>query len=263
VLSENTLVNPELMQLDISVRRIIGRALLKDCQILFQEYNKNGVSSEEKLPLRIYIVNHGANIFGNEGSPVKSVKLCKVLLDPEFPQNTIVALEKSKILIKYQIVLIAEFEDGSFDVISLPKDLSSIGAYNEKTVKAFVENPVIDMKGVPLIQCNKGEKAYDTFLIESKNNAYTSFEYSTCIPLSSFSPSPEGFQLEDPTLRSSITLRNLRYEIDVGSTCKILIGNSNNNSIWTTIIDFSLYEDINNKMSIEQDIYVPGMPVEE
>jgi len=65
-------------------------------------------------------------------------------------------------------------------------------------------------------------------------------------------------ELEDPTLQSYIVLRNLTYDIDVLEQFQVFT--SDTTSIWTTMVDFSLFEDIIDKIGIDQDIQIIGKP---
>lgn len=53
-------------------------------------------------------------------------------------------------------------------------------------------------------------------------------------------------------------LRNLTYEVDVLD--QYLAGAGEDTTIWTTMVDFSLSEDIIDKLGIDQDIRIIGTP---
>jgi len=265
IVSENIIFSPESGQLNISARRIIGMAALRDNQIVFQQEGYMHEAGKTKYPLRLYIINHGADISGSKGSPVKSVKLCKRLIEPESPEIVLISKQNSKITLRFQIVLIVEFENGNFDVIKIPNQISLKDKYYSKAAKAFVEDTVIDRKGIPIVQRENKEELYDTFVIKKNKNEYCYFEYSTILPLSNFNSSFDSFHLDDPTLQSMIFLENLRYDIQVRNAYKIsfdTFDNGNDGGIWTTITDISLFEDIISKIGIEQDIIIPGKSVE-
>ncbi len=248
--------------LDIYARRVLAKAELFDVQEVFQEnYSITGTPLGTKAPLLLYIINSGAvNTEGpntNFGSPVQCVKLCKRVLDP--PRNSITCTKKSKVVLDFELVLIVEFEDDTFDVLTLPKNLSSRLHYDSAITKAFVESTVIDPAGMPVIQHQNAVQPFETLVILSTGvNQYTKFEYTVNIPFTSFLPALRKCELEDPTLQSYIVLRNLTYDIDVLEQFQVFT--SDTTSIWTTMVDFSLFEDIIDKIGIDQDIQIIGKP---
>ena len=86
--------------LDIFTRRVLAKAELLQVQDVFQENYSNTntpVPLGTKAPLRLYIINHGAEASDESpntsyGSPVRCVKLCKRVLDRD-PGNTILYAE--------------------------------------------------------------------------------------------------------------------------------------------------------------------------
>ncbi len=250
--------------LDIFARRILSKAELLQEQELFQENYSGSIPLGTKGPLKLFIVNHNAtnsqvpNTY--YGSNVKCVKLCKRILDGD-PQNTVICTQKSKVVINFELILIVEYEDNTFDVLTLPKNLSSQLNYDPAITKAFVEGTVIDATGTPVIQHQNVVQPYETLVIKSTDvNQYTNFEYAVSIPLSSFSVALRRCELNDPTLQSYILLRNLDYEVDVLDPFQVFTAADNSTSIWTTQVNFSLFEDIIDKLGIDQDIEIEGIP---
>ena len=248
--------------LDIFARRVLSKAVLLQEQEVFQEAYDGATPLGTKLPLKLFIINHGST--NTEvpalGSLVKCVKLCKRILDGD-PENTIICTQKSKVIINFELVLIVEYEDNTFDVLTLPKNLSSRLNYDPTITKAFVEGTVIDAAGVPVIQHQNVVQPYETLVIKTTGvNVYTNFEYTVKIPLSSFDVVLRKCELNDPTLQSYILLRNLSYEVDVLDPFRVYTAADNSTSIWTTEVDLSLYEDIIDKLGIDQDIQILGTP---
>ena len=253
--------------LDIFARRVLAKVELTQQQEVFQEAYTNTVPSVPagtKLPLKLFIINHDASEMPvpntDYGSPVKCVKLCKRILDNE-PANTIICTQKSKIVINFELVLIVEYEDNTFDVMTLPRNLSSRLQYDPAITKAFVESTVIDATGTPVVQHQNVTQPYELLVIRSTGvNQYTNFEYTVNIPITSFNAVLRKCELEDPTLQSYILLRNLNYEIDVLDQFQVFTAADSSTSIWTTEVDFSLFEDIIDKLGIDQDIEICGTP---
>lgn len=250
--------------LDIFARRVLAKSEQLQEQELFQE-NYSGVTPGGTIsPLRLYIINHDAapqTVPNTDyGSPVRCVKLCKRILDQD-PANTIICTQKSKVIVNYELILIVEYEDNSFDVLTLPRNLSSRLNYSGATTKAFVEGTVIDATGTPVIQHQSAVVPYSMLVIKSTGvNAYTNFEFTVSIPLSNFNAVLRKCELEDPTLQSYIVLRNLDYDVDVLDQFQVFLNSAGTSSVWTTVVDFSLFEDIIDKLGIDQDIRIYGSP---
>lgn len=253
--------------LDIFARRILAKAELLQMQEVFQEnYSTAPAPLGTKAPLKLYIINHGAvetaadtpNI--SHGFPVKCLKLCKRILDGD-PRNTILCTQKSRVSLNFELVLIVEYEDDTFDVLTLPRDLSAFTQYNASTTKAFVDTTVLDpTAGTPVVQHQNVTQPYEQMVIKynSDATAYANFEYTVTIPLSSFSAALRKCELNDPTLQSYIVLRNLTPEVDVLD--QYLARAKAATTIWTTVVEFSLSEDIIDKLGIDQDIQIVGTP---
>lgn len=253
--------------LDIFVRRVLAKAELLHKQEVFQEnYSTSGSPQPlgTKAPLKLYIINHGATPTDTSssntsyGSPVKCVKLCKRILDKD-PGNTILCTQKSKVILNFELVLVVEYEDNTFDVLTLPKDLAAFSKYTAGK-KAFVEATVLDSNGTPVIQHQSVTQPYEQMVIKYNQGAtaYANFEYTVVIPLSSFSAVLRKCELNDPTLQSYIVLRNLTYDVDVLD--QYLATATATKTVWTTMVDFSLFEDIIDKLGIDQDIQIVGTP---
>ena len=254
--------------LDIFARRILAKAELLQMQEVFQENYSTAtppVPLGTKAPLTLYIINHGAVATTDSpntsyGSPVRCLKLCKRVLDGD-PRNTILCTQKSRVALNFELVLIVEYEDNTFDVLTLPRDLSAFTQYNAATTKAFVDATVLDpATGTPIVQHQNVAQPYEQLVIKYNQaaTAYANFEYTVTIPLSSFSAVLRKCELNDPTLQSYIVLRNLTPEVDVLD--QYLASASATTTIWTTIVDFSLSEDIIDKLGIDQDIQIVGTP---
>lgn len=259
-------MSDEAQILDIFARRVLAKAELLDMQEVFQENYSTTPSAPlgTKAPLTLYIINHGAlpsedTPNTSYGSAVRCVKLCKRVLDKD-PGNTILCTQKSKVVLNFELVLIVEYEDNTFDVMTLPRDLSAFTQYTA-TTKAFVEGTVLDTTdGTPIIQHQSVAQPYEQLVIKynEAGTAYENFEYTIAIPLSSFSAILRKCELNDPTLQSYIVLRNLTYDVDVLD--QYLAAAGAESTIWTTMVDFSLSEDIIDKLGIDQDIQILGTP---
>ncbi len=250
-------------KLDIFAKRVLAKAILSGTQEVFQE---NTNPTGEKLPLKLFIINNGSTpaeqpAQPNPGSAVKCVKLAKRVIAGDYPQNTVICTQKSRVTVRFQLVLIVEYENGTFDVITLPKNLSSRLQYSAATTKAFVDSTVINDIGTPVLQRQNKVVPYESLNIVSTGvNAYTAFDYTVTIPLSQFDNLLKSCELEDPSLQSYILLRNLDYDVDILDVFQLFTNAANTTSVWTTIVNFSLLEDIIDKLGIDQDISILGTP---
>ncbi len=251
-------------KLDIFAKRVLAKAILSGTQEVFQEkYDDINNPTGEKLPLKLFIINDGSTPTAQpvQGSPVKCVKLCKRVIASDYPQNTIICTQKSRVSVRFQLVLIVEYENGAFDVITLPKNLSSRLHYSASTTKAFVESSVIDTNGIPVLQRQNIVVPYESLIIKYNGvNDYTAFDYTVTIPLTLFDNILKHCELEDPSLQSYILLRNLKYDVDILDVFQVFTNAENTASVWTTIVNFSLLEDIIDKLGIDQDILILGTP---
>jgi hypothetical protein len=251
----------DLHKVDIFAKQVLGKKVLADTDTLWQEEYTAGVLTGKKIPFRIYIINNGSIPAEQPvlGSPVSCVKLCKRVIEADYPRNTLVCAGKSRVTHRYQLVLLVEYENGTFDVLTLPRNLSNRLQYNPATTKAFVDSTVIDTTGIPLLQHQNQVVPYESLVIVAEGvNNYTSFEYTVSIPYSMFEPNLKYCYLEDPSLQSYILLKCFRYDTDVLDT--FLVSTSSTESVWTTIVQLTVTEDIIDKLGIDQDVIVYGVP---
>lgn len=295
---------PGAKALDIFAKRVLGKKTLFNYQEAYQE--KYGLIPGSnppangplgvKIPLKIYIINHNsaAALAPEEGSPVKCVKLCKRIFDPGYPLNTLICTSKSRITIRFQLIMLVEYMDGTFTMLNLPNDLNAQTNYINTllfTTKGFLDQTVIEplYTIIPpvvtpptpgsvtvsenfIVQNQNQLKPYETLVIKKINNV-SWFEYSVTIPFTDFEPNLRQCELEDPTLESHILLKNRKSDFDVLNSVRIpatvaysatALGNFTIDSyIYATEVDFSLYEDIIDKLGIDQDINIEGVPENE
>lgn len=243
--------------IEIFARQIIGKKAFLNIATFWQE--KHGDSGHaEKQPVRLYIVNDGSTPSPSPqaGSPVKAVKLCKRAIVPDYPKNTVTGTKKSRIIHRYSLVLLAEYENGEFRIIHLPRQMSAPGAFREGNTMVLCD--FIDPGGQASVPQRTGsEDLAEKLGIIPGVGYFSAFEYILVFPISGFEPGIRAEDLENPTLQSTIILSNLRYESDVAEP--VLLPAGENSSIWTTAVDFMIFEDILVKLGVDQDIVVPGL----
>ncbi len=258
-MSEEVNNNNDLREIDIFAKQVLGKKVLRDIYTLWQEEYSAGTPTGIKEALRLYIINDGSVPAAQPvlGSPVVCLKLCKRVIEPEYPRNTLICSSKSRIIHRYELVLLVEYENGNFDVITLPRNLSRRVQYDANITKAFVESTVIDSAGVPVLQRQNQNAPYESLIIVSEGvNNYTSFEYTVTVPFADFEPKLKYSYIEDPSLQSYILLKCFRYDVDILDTFQVSTGPTE--SVWTTIVDLYVTEDIIDKLGIDQDIIVQG-----
>ena len=253
-------VNPvyDWQQIEIFTRQILGKKAFQDVCTLWQENSGQQSGNGAKHPMRLYIVNDGAcpGVSPAAGSPVKSVKLCKRAAVPDYPKNTITGTKKTRIIHRYSLILLTEYENGEFRVITLPRQLSAPGSYRKGSTMAFCGMISTDgQTSVPQRMNDTG--CSEKLAIIPEGNSFSAFEYMLTFPLNAFEPAISPVELENPGLKSTIILSNLRYETDIIEPVTVPAGEGS--LIWTTAVDLMVYEDITIKLGMDQDIIVQGL----
>ncbi|NMA67495.1 MAG: hypothetical protein GX957_14895 [Clostridiaceae bacterium] len=252
-------IKKDVHYIDIFAKQILGKKVLANTETLWQEDYSAGVPTGNKRTFRIYIINDGSTPDEQPalGSPVVCIKLCKRIIEPDYPRNTLICASKSKVAHRYELVLLVEYENGNFDVITLPRNLSNRLQYDPTITKAFVDSTVIDAAGTPILQRQNQSSPYESLIIVSAGlNNYTSFEYNVAIPFADFEPKLKHRYIDDPSLQSYILLKCFRYDADILDT--FLVSTSDTTSVWTTIVELTVAEDIIDKLGIDQDVIVQG-----
>lgn len=253
-----------LETIEILAKRILARAVLPQMQLVFQERYERDAPAGTKAPLRLYIVNRGAMESdapnASFGSPVNRVELFKLLPAAE-PQGGIESAQKPLVYLRFRLVLIAEHEDGGFEILRLPEGLSVPQKYEPDTAKAFVDATVIGADGMPAQQRQSAAPPFDSLAIRSGDaGAYAEFCYAAAVPLSQFNPEIQREGLLNPALRAFVLLQNPAYAADVLGQQQVFTRADRSKSVWTTVVDFSLYEDVIGRLGVEQSIQLLATP---
>lgn len=221
-------------QLGILVKRILAKYTAAENQFFFQEKRDQvtGNGTGMKEPVRLYIRNAGEN----GEFPVQDItEVITSLTDT--PSNFIVSNNKSRIKISFKIFLLVKHQDVvAPSLIVLPDD---IGA--------------------------KCTTQYDLTIPQHKSHDYPkealqisdgNFMYVADIPLSEFDNQLTGNQLHDSTLKSHVVLKNLSWTVDVDD---IVRNEKGGHSIPATSTTVAVFQDITDKISIDQDIIINGI----
>jgi hypothetical protein len=253
----------DLKKIDIFAKYVLAKSEFKNTQILFQEaYNENAVGTGEKLPFRLLIINHNSvpGAVPDTGAGVRCIKLYKRVIADGYPVN-IMCPGKSRVTIRYQLILVVEYEDGFVDILTLPNNLSNPFQYNPLTTKAFVDSTVISPAGMPVVQHQNITVPHETLVIVSNGvNDYPWFDYSINIPLSYFEKYSKHFNLNCAELESYVLLKCLHSDVDILSSQLVPLNAENTLFVWTTEVALSVFEDIIDKLGMDSDIIICGSP---
>lgn len=227
----------EPQQLDIYVKRILARYLGAGTQILFQEHRDpvTGIPDGTKEPLTLYIDNGG----DSNQYPVQCIsEVIQSLIG--IPTNTIICNSKSRISFAFKVFLLVKFQGlAAPSLIVLPDDIGS---------KVMTE---YDMTQPQNINHNVPK---ETLQIVGGN-----FVYTADIPLSMFDNPLTQDQLNDPTLQSHVILRCMTWTVDVDG---VGYNGTGTPPVLATTVYLSKFEDILDKIGIDQDIFIDGTPEE-
>jgi len=252
----------DLEKVDVFAKQVLARTVLKNTQILFQEaYDENSMATGEKLPLRLLIVNHNSlpSSVPEAGAAVRCIKIYKRPIAEGYPENIIVCTSKSRVTIRYQLILVVEYEDGYVDILTLPNNLSNPFQYDPSTTKAFVDSTVIDESGIPAVQRQNIIQPHETLrIVYNGVNNYPWFDYSVNIPFNMFDRQLKPCVLDKQELESFVLLRCLRSEIDVREPELVSLNAEGSLLVWATEVAISLFEDIIDKLGRDSDIVICG-----
>jgi len=257
IMSEKVNSIYDWQEIEIYTRQILGKKAFRDVCTLWQE-KSGGSGAAAKQPVRLFIVNDGAcpGVSPPAGSPVKSVKLCKRAVLPDYPKNLITGTKRSRIIHRYSLVLLLEYENGEFKVITLPRQMSAPGSYSEGITMAFC-GIISPNGGIPVPQRTEDESSSEKLSVIPDGSVFSAFEYTMAFPVNAFEPPLSLSDIENTALKSAIQLAGPRFESDIAEP--FLIPAGADGSIWTTAVDLALYEDITIKLGVDQEIVVQGV----
>ena len=215
----------------IYVKRILAKYFMPECQLLFQEKCDpvSGVHMGVKEPLKLFINNAGEN----GENPIQGVTEVIMSLT-EQPASVIITNSKSRIKIVFKVFLLVKYQDmAAPSLIVLPDDLGS---------KCYTS---VDLT---TSQHKDNDQPRETLQISDGN-----FLYISDIPLPEFDNQMTSFQLHDPTLQPYVVLKNFTWAIDVDDVVR---SGSGSPATETTL---SIFQDVLNKISIDQDLEISGI----
>jgi len=220
-----------LEKVGIFVKRILAKYFMPECQLLFQEKRDpaTGTCMGAKEPLKLYIYNAGE---GGE-NPIQGVT--EVIMSfTETPSSVIITNSKARVKIIFKVFLLVKYQDmAAPSLIVLPDDIGA-KCYTSADLSAP--------------QRKDHDQPRETLQISDGN-----FLYIADIPLTEFDNQITSYQLHDPSLQPYIVLKNFAWSIDVDD----VVRNGSGNAATETVL--SVYQDVLNKISIDQDLEISGV----
>jgi len=156
----------------------------------------------------------------------------------ECPTNIIICNSKSRISITFKVFLLVKFQGlAAPSLIVLPDDIGT---------------SVMTQYDLTLPQNKNHATPKETLQIVNNN-----FVYTADIPLSQFDNPLAQDQLNDCTLQSHVLLKCMSFLIDVDGVANDGTGTP---PVPATTVTISISEDILDKIGIDQDIFIEGIP---
>lgn len=239
----------DTQELEITTRRILGKSIQRNLQTLWQY---DGTEKAMKKPLRLYIVNEGS-IPGNPppfGSPLRDVRLLKRVIPDDYPKGLLRSSDKLRVVHRFSLILLLEFENESLKIIQLPKSLSR--------VDEFLSGATIVMADTCVFSETSRLSGSDALCLVKGEQAFMAFEYAKSLSPSDFIPDLGTTGFNNPSLLSRVTLEELQCHLSVQGVHRMPL--SGDSSIWTTIVEINLTETMITRLGLDQDIIIQGFP---
>ena len=258
---KQTTPTPE--QLDIYVKRILAKYANEE-QILFAEQVSGTTPVDQKVPLD-FCVDKKLEVGTANYLGVKCIQ--EVKITDWNASEEIICNHKAKLIITYKVVLWIKYEDNSFGIVVLPDDV-----YKSNPTASFISNMAIPQT----IGNNETLEIIDI-------GTNPKFKWTKSVPLTEFDAviPPEAF--DDPTIQSHLLIKAIRPEYDILNDCPYAAGGTTpvigrgphavgHNQAGTaeggiyhsehgaTEILLSLYVDLLDKLGIDQDVLIEGIP---
>lgn len=260
---KQTTTTPE--QLDIYVKRILAKYANEE-QILYAEEISGTTPTEQKVPLdfcvdkKVVLVNGVTKYLG-----VKCIQEVKIT-DWDATEE-IICNHKAKLVITYKVVLWIKYEDNSFGIVVLPDDV-----YKANPTASFISNMTIPQT----IGNNETLEITDPA-------GNPKFKWTKSVPLTEFDAVIPKEAFDDPTIQSHLLVKAVRPEYDILNDCPYAaIGGATtgrglhaigHNQLGTlpqalgyhsangaTEILLSIYADLLDKLGVDQDVLIEGIP---
>lgn len=228
-------------QLDIYVKRILAKYQGLDEQILFGESKEGTTPIDIKEALKVCVHNTGVTENNYHGYSVKCITDIKVVnLEAD---EEIICNHKVKLVLKFKVVLFVTFTNNCFGCIVLPDDAMST---NPDAKACFITDIEERPQTIGNNEC-----------LEIIDDACGKmFKWTKSIPLSEFEGEIPSSAFTDPTLQTHLIIKSITSDYDVLGefTC------GTSPVIYGTEVHISVFVDLLDKLGIDQDILICGVP---
>lgn len=252
---EDLLRNVTPQQLDIYVKRILAKYANEE-QILFAEEIAGNppAPNDKKVPLHFCV---DKKVIGEDAYGIKCINEVKIT-DWTATQE-IICNHKARLTITFKVVLWVKYEDNSFGIVVLPDDV----------YKAYPTACFISAMNVPQTI------GYGETLEIIGIGTNPKFKWVKDVPLTEFDAPipPECF--DDPTIQSHLLIKAIKPEYDILNDCPYTthaVGHTSTGQTWqlngihapqgATEILLSLFVDVLDKLGVDQDILIEGIPLD-
>lgn len=218
-------------QLDIYVKRILAKYQGLDEQILFGEAHEGTTPIDIKEAFKICVHNRG----GYSVKCISDIKIVDLSADEE-----IICNHKVKLILKFKVVLFVTFTNNCFGCIVLPDDAMST---NEDATACFIT----DIE-------DEAQTIGSTESLELVDDVCGKvFKWVKNIPLSEFEGEIPPSAFSDPTLQTHLIVKSITSDFDVLGECHCgeTVG---------TEVHISIFADLLDKLGVDQDILICGVP---
>lgn len=223
-------------QLDIFVRRIFARFQDSDEQIVFGEALSGTTPIDIKEALKICVHNRVVNGTEYGVKCISDIKVVDLSADEE-----IICTHKVKFILRFKVVLFLTFENNSFECLVLPDDALST---NPDATACFITNIETTPQTIG---------STEAFEIVTDSSGNTLFQWTKTVPLSEFEGEIPASILTDPTLQTHLLVKAITSDFDVVGSCTC-------GATPGTEVDFKVFADLLDKLGIDQDILICGVP---
>lgn len=219
-------------QLDIYVKRILAKYQDTDVQIVFGEAHSGTTPIDVKEALKICVHD-------KDESGVKCMGDIKVV-EPHADEE-IICNHKVKLRLTFKVVLFITYENNNFDVIVLPDDALSTNPDAKACFITYIETTPQTIGNTETLQ-----------LIDDEHGG-KQFQWTKIVPLTEFVGDIPPSAFCDPTLQTHFIIKEITSDFDVSGDCYC-------DEVPGTEVDIKVFADILDKLGIDQDILLCGIP---
>jgi hypothetical protein len=174
-----------------------------------------------------------------------------------YPKITLIPPNKPKIAYRFALSLLTEYENGSFNVLTIPEQLSPPEKYDAPEAAAFLEGSSAQNGFQHFQEQYKGDSDEKLAIVSNEAGGQPFFEYQTSFAIDDI-PAAYAQCIIEENIQSIVHMKNLKFEVEIQE--QVMLGTAGERCLWTTAADLSLFEDLFLKLCTDQDIVVRGIP---